>query len=148
MENSGESFQINEPSIVSETIDGEVVIINLDQGSYYSLRGSAAEIWARLQEGQGAGALRQYLGQLYDGDAAEMDVALSGFLDQLQAEEILRSVSEGTQASAVTAAAAAVPPDGKAPFVAPLLEKFTDMEHLLLLDPIHEVDDAGWPNLK
>lgn len=30
-----------------------------------------------------------------------------------------------------------------------MLEKFTDMEDLLLLDPIHEVDvAAGWPTTK
>jgi hypothetical protein len=26
-----------------------------------------------------------------------------------------------------------------------MLEVFTDMEDLLLLDPIHDVGDAGWP---
>ena len=31
-------------------------------------------------------------------------------------------------------------------FTNPVLEKFTDMAELLLLDPIHEVDDSGWPN--
>jgi hypothetical protein len=27
-----------------------------------------------------------------------------------------------------------------------VLEKFTDMHDLLLMDPIHEVSDAGWPH--
>jgi hypothetical protein len=26
-----------------------------------------------------------------------------------------------------------------------LLNKYSDMQELLLLDPIHDVDDAGWP---
>jgi hypothetical protein len=26
------------------------------------------------------------------------------------------------------------------------LHKYTDMEELLLLDPIHDVDETGWPN--
>ena len=26
------------------------------------------------------------------------------------------------------------------------LGKYTDMQELLLLDPVHEVDEAGWPN--
>ncbi len=29
-----------------------------------------------------------------------------------------------------------------------LFEKYTDMESLLLADPIHEVDEQGWPKLK
>jgi hypothetical protein len=32
-------------------------------------------------------------------------------------------------------------------FEIPALEKYTDMEELLLLDPIHEVDETGWPNI-
>ena len=33
----------------------------------------------------------------------------------------------------------------KPSFEAPILHKYTDMQDLLLLDPIHEVDEAGWP---
>ena len=34
-------------------------------------------------------------------------------------------------------------------FQSPEIQKFTDMEDLLLIDPIHEVDEeAGWPNIK
>lgn len=29
-----------------------------------------------------------------------------------------------------------------------VFEKYTDMESLLLADPIHEVDSQGWPKLK
>jgi hypothetical protein len=39
--------------------------------------------------------------------------------------------------------------DGSAPsFTRPVLNKFGDMQDLLLLDPIHEVDEAGWPYSK
>ena len=35
---------------------------------------------------------------------------------------------------------------GTAPaFVTPELHKFTDMQELLLVDPIHEVTEEGWP---
>ena len=146
MDQEGESFVVNEPSVVSETIDGEVVIINLDQGSYYSLRGAAAEIWQGLQDGLDTAALRQRIEMRFDGDAAEIDRAVSDFLGQLLKEEILRPGS-GEESTETVAAVAPVSGE-KTPFVAPLLEKFTDMEHLLLLDPIHEVDDVGWPNLK
>ena len=33
-------FEINEPSLVSETIDGDVVIINLALGTYFRIRGT------------------------------------------------------------------------------------------------------------
>ena len=37
-------------------------------------------------------------------------------------------------------------PVGRTPFVDPALEKYTDMQDFLLVDPIHEVSDAGWPH--
>jgi hypothetical protein len=33
-------------------------------------------------------------------------------------------------------------------FHTPTLAKFTDMQDLLLLDPIHDVDKTGWPARK
>jgi hypothetical protein len=36
-------------------------------------------------------------------------------------------------------------PSPREPFAAPALNTFSDMQELLLLDPIHEVDEAGWP---
>jgi hypothetical protein len=33
----------------------------------------------------------------------------------------------------------------KPSFTPPLLHKYSDMQELLLLDPIHDVDEAGWP---
>ena len=29
----------------------------------------------------------------------------------------------------------------------PALERFTDMEDLLLLDPVHDVEEMGWPHV-
>ena len=33
-------------------------------------------------------------------------------------------------------------------FDAPRLERYTDMQDLVLLDPVHQVDDTGWPRTK
>jgi len=42
---------------------------------------------------------------------------------------------------------AAAPTADRPPFVKPILQKYTDMADLLLLDPIHEVDAGqGWPH--
>ncbi len=43
----------------------------------------------------------------------------------------------------------ASPESGESPLPpSDLFEKYTDMESLLLADPIHEVDEQGWPKLK
>ena len=34
----------------------------------------------------------------------------------------------------------------RVPFVAPSFTTFTDMQDIILLDPVHEVDTRGWPH--
>ena len=64
-------------------------------------------------------------------------------LRSLEAESLIRSSANGASASPPAPGAS----DGAAlgAFAPPAFEKFTDMEELLLLDPIHEVGDTGWP---
>ena len=52
---------------------------------------------------------------------------------------------------AVDGDAAAPPVTDQTPsieFQLPKLNIYTDMEALLLADPIHEVESDGWPNIK
>lgn len=42
-------LRVNTPQVVCETIDGEVVIVNLDKGIYYSLLKTGADIWSRIE---------------------------------------------------------------------------------------------------
>jgi hypothetical protein len=37
------------------------------------------------------------------------------------------------------------PPEAKPTFKELSLRTFTDLQELLLLDPIHDVDEVGWP---
>ncbi len=43
--NTNGRIKINVPQSVHETIDGEIVILDLDKGNYYSLVGIGADIW-------------------------------------------------------------------------------------------------------
>ena len=61
------------------------------------------------------------------------------FIDRLTTEELL-------VASSVRTESAAAAPEAPKVYSAPLIETFTDMEHLLAIDPIHEVDAQGWPS--
>ena len=36
----------------------------------------------------------------------------------------------------------------KLEFAAPVLRKYTDMQDFLLVDPIHQTTDAGWPEAR
>ncbi len=139
------TFQVNRPSVVCETIDGEVIIVHLEKGYYYSLLKTGAEVWSAIEQGSDRLNLIHRLAQAYRDSEAEIAAGIDEFLERLMHEELIISVENST--SAPDRNGQAIAPSTKLPFEKPVLEKFTDMEDLLLLDPIHEVDvEAGWPN--
>ena len=53
-------YKINEPDATAETFEGEVIVINLANGRYHSLRGTGAWLWQALTAGLGSsGSWRQ-----------------------------------------------------------------------------------------
>ena len=129
-----------------ETIEGEVIIIDLETGSYYSLRDTSAEIWHGIQTGADEDAIAGSLHRRYDATREEIAAAVGKMLDALAGEGLIE-VEEGVHATAEQAAAAPQDANGRVPFAAPVLEKHTDMQDLILLDPVHDVNDAGWPHV-
>jgi hypothetical protein len=141
-------FRLAGPKIVHETFDDEVVIINLDNGTYYSVEGVAAEIWTRID---GATA-KEIIGELtsrYEAGEQEVSPPVMRFLDELQSEGlIVPAETPREQAANGLGTTSQARSGGNGPFQAPVLRKFDDMQELLLLDPIHDFDDAGWPIAK
>jgi hypothetical protein len=112
-----------------------VIAIDLGRGSYYSLSGAAADVWSMLQTGASA----EELAAAFDGgaDSAEVDREVRALLERLQAETlILPDEVEG-----------AAEPNATARFTyrPSVFEKYDDLQDYFMLDPIHEVDPAGWP---
>jgi len=135
-------FRINAPAVASEIIDGEAVIMNLRTGAYFSTRGSGSLLWSWIEQGVAEDVLLLALRQTFPGVDGQAAPALEAFLSQLLEHELIREVPlQGPIPS----------PEPKTtpvnvPFVAPLLEVYTDMQDLLLLDPIHDVsEEEGWP---
>lgn len=136
-------YRIASPQITSEIVDGEVMIINLKNGHYFNLNGSCIEIWGLVQDGASRDKILSRLSRSYSADREVLAAELDRLLAELQKEELIGLFS-GEDPPAQAAGAPAAP----LPFVAPVLTKFSDMQELLLLDPIHDVDDAGWPQAK
>ena len=44
-------FRVNTPPVIHELLDGEVIVVNLDTGTYYSIPGTGAEIWTLVDQG-------------------------------------------------------------------------------------------------
>ena len=140
------------PNAVFESFDDEVVVINMVSGSYFALDAVALGVWEILQQPQTLESVVQLVQRRYRGEAAEIEAAVAELVAELEREGLLIQI-EGDAPGAMPDDVAAVGENSShvaelPVFRKPEISKFTDMEELLLLDPIHEVDEAGWPHAK
>jgi len=136
-------FRVNEPNVVYEAFDEEIVLVNLETGNYYSVRGTGPAIWLELARGRGVAEIAETLNAQFSGEAPTMEAAVADFARALVEAELLVEAANGVAVDATSAPAA--DPGEKTPFEPPVIESYADMQDLLMLDPIHDVDTAGWP---
>lgn len=144
------TYKINGPGVVHETIDGEVVVVNLEKGNYYSLLKVAADVWNKIEKGISKQEIIAELSQQYNNIDEEIQKSVDKFLEELHREQLItldtNNVAESTNDFYTTIKTQTI--QEKLEFEPPILDRFTDMKDLLLLDPIHEVEEACWPNAK
>ena len=141
---TNQRFRVNTPTVTHETIDGEAVIINLDSGNYYSLVDVGSFIWSLVERGASASEVQDVVLRTHQGNATDVDRGVQDLLAQLQQENLIVPVDEARELD-LSEVLPSSNGHEKPSFNPPLLHKYSDMQELLLLDPIHDVDDAGWP---
>ena|SRR5436305_3805124 len=134
-------FRLNSPQAIGETVDGEAIVVNLGTGTYYSIKGDSLALWEAIAAGATVDEIAE-VGAALTGESREAVVeAVEGFCASLAAEGLIVE-REPT---------AAEPPPvdlsgtGRG-LLEPSFETYADMQDLILLDPVHEVDERGWPN--
>ncbi|WP_009964162.1 PqqD family protein [Verrucomicrobium spinosum] len=134
-------YRLNEPDVSAEVFDEEVLAINLKTGHYHSLRESSIFLWQTLMQGFSIEETASRLTSKYPEIAAQALAETETFAKHLVEGGLVVEAPDATSSADVPPAE----PAGK-PFVSPLIESYTDMQDLLLIDPIHEVDvQTGWP---
>jgi len=134
---------LNAPKVIHEQFDDEVVIANLENGRYYSTDQTGAAIWKLVIAGTTQKDIVARIAAEFAGDAREIEQGTTSFLNELCDESLV--VAESHQGNGIPSPSISNGSTAAHPFIAPQLHKYTDMEELLLLDPVHEVDEMGWP---
>ena len=136
-------FSVNSPNIVCEIFDNEVVAVNLDIGIYYSITGWSAKVWQMIQRGLSIEKMSHLLAQYCNEDLAIINENLIRFTQDLLARNLIIS---GDSTNEPPSTEILFEKLDKMPDL--FLEEFSDMQDILLLDPVHDVDDSGWPSAK
>lgn len=123
-------------SCAAEDLDDEIVALNVGTGVYFSIRETGVALWRDLASGHSVEQLAA-LGR----DLTGSDASVRRFVAQVQEHGLMRAVSAGPKQGT---------PQVSEPFAAGrtnvVFEVHTDMQDLILSDPIHDVDEAvGWP---
>jgi hypothetical protein len=141
-----DGFRINAPNIISEIIDGEAVIVNLETGIYYSIDKIGALIWSFIENKMPAGQIIDTIAGRCDGSREDVENGVNQFVTQLCEEKLIIHSGALGPCKGAYPHPEVNPSSQRFPFENPVLHKYNDMEGLLLLDPIHEVDGGmGWP---
>ena len=142
-------LQMNTPQVISEIIEGEVILIDLEMGFYYSLNRVGADIWRMVAQNATGEAIVETMLSRYEGDPRQIRREVTEMIQQMADAALL--VEYVPEISGTIPENQAIEDNrdsggDKIRFESPILEKYTDLQDLLLLDPIHEVDGSGWPH--
>ncbi len=120
----------NSGNLTASVIDGEVVLVNLSNGVYYSLLGVGYDAWLLLGHGLTITETGALLAARYGADAAAVEQDVRDLAEAILAEGVMTVDSLGGAPSALPE----LPPVSAA-YRPPVLEIYRDMQELLALDP-------------
>ena len=133
-------FVFNENRVYADDADGQFVILNFVTGEYYAFDKASSAVLRSLTTGCSSEAVVRELLKRYGEDCGAA-AKVEAFLSELLGLEI---VVPGGDAGGDAGSFLAVMQDEAMPDLQ--FERHTDVADLLLMDPIHEVDEQmGWP---
>jgi hypothetical protein len=127
---TGARYEVNGEDIAAEVAGGEAIILNLSSGVYYSLAGAGALAWLLLERSHTAAEAGALIASRSGVDAGTATADVEALLDRLLAEGLLAPSREARPGEVVDSELPAL-----AEYAPPALERYSDMEHLLALDP-------------
>ena len=133
-----QAYRFKNPPCIHEVVEDEVIIINMEKGHYYNIKGTAKKVFVDLINGVKPHELCKF--NQWD---KKIEEKLGQFIKTLMQENIIEvsQKNKGTHANISSIAILNLDEDM-------MLHTYTDMEEILGLDPIHEVDhQEGWPHL-
>jgi hypothetical protein len=136
-------LRANDAECAAKVLDGEAVIINLINGTYYSLDRAGAVVWELAAAGHTVDEIVDGLTLRYDVDASRAQSDVERLVSELLAERLLVAANGASSGSSDGAAHGAA--NGREPYDVPMLTTYRDMADLLALDPpMPRLEDIVW----
>lgn len=138
IEANSKGYAVASGDIVSEEFDGELVVLDLASGKYYSMDGPASAVWQALI----SGASLKSIAADTSSAICISEAAIFEFAEKLVSCGCLARTEGDDRARIGHPLADAIVAADKLP----TFEVFEDLAELIMADPIHDVaEEAGWP---
>lgn len=124
-------LELNSGDVAAKEIDGEILVMNVANGMYYSLDGVSAVAWRLIAAGHSLDQVAVALAQTYGVDESTTLADVTDLAVHLVDEGLVKVSTSGAYTDLPTIEAA----EEHAPYVAPRLTAYSDMADLLALDP-------------
>ena len=123
-------FEVNRDEVAAKVIDGELIVIRLSDGTYYSTENVGTVLWQLLESHYDVAQASETLAGWFTTDVERVAPDVHGVVEQMCAERLLRVVDRDSAAQRPVDR-----PDGLMAYETPRLNIYRDMGNLLALDP-------------
>jgi hypothetical protein len=130
----------NESEIAAKLIDGEAILINLSNGTYYSMDKVGGFIWELIKRNYSLSEMVETITQYYDVSAEQAKTDVETLAADLLEEKIVRIGKWKMQDEELIESSSP-----KLTYETPKLNTYRDMNDLLALDPpMPNLEDIPW----
>lgn len=134
-----QAYKIPSSKVVYEVLNTEVIAIDFNTGSYFALLHVAKQIWLLIAEGLPVNQIVQLIASHYRRNPGEIQLDVELFIEDL----LKNGLIEADEPKLVKNIEVS---PGDWAYQPPKVMTYLDVQELLLIDPIHEVAEVGWPN--
>ena len=129
-----------EDSLEWERVNGEVIIISFNSGKYFSLSGTAADVWQFLTHGIDKPQLIELLTSAWQKVSLTWE-EVRPFIEDCLIEGLITETPTGDPGSVVE-----LPNDlDRSKWINPSLMSFGNLKDLIMVDPVHDASLINWP---
>lgn len=134
---------VDESKVMSEILDGEAVIIDLASGRYHAAAGVAATVWEGMLCGHSFDGIMHDVRRVHTEVPHDAEGAVRAFIERV----VTAGLATPTGEAAATSDRRLLATGASTPWSVPVLESHDDLADLMLIDPVHDVTERGWPNV-
>lgn len=133
-------YRLNSPDVAAQIVDGDALVIHFKAGNYFSFNPVGSSVLHLLLErNQSTESIVALLSEAYSLNTEEAERVIASFVESLTTEGLVLAADRSGRS---TLDDFALP---TTPWAPPSFTKYSDLADLLRLDPIHDVDESGWP---